>query len=207
MKIRKTRPAASLVGRAAGRMMPSWTGAGGGACTLNTRPPCVSTSETISCLTPSSNTSNSSVLRSDTNCPCPSRAMTSVVTRSTATRNVGCPGACWAGSCAEAAVVRATARPRASNDLGVVRMVKIIAAAQLPPTNHQLPTRILSMRIAMAGDHAGFDMKRELLGKLRARGHDVVDLGTHSTDPVDYPDCADAVASALREKRAERGLI
>ena len=63
------------------------------------------------------------------------------------------------------------------------------------------------MRIAMAGDHAGFEMKRDLASKLRARGHDVLDLGTHSTDPVDYPDCADSVGAALRDKRAERGVI
>jgi ribose 5-phosphate isomerase B len=65
----------------------------------------------------------------------------------------------------------------------------------------------MSMRIAMAGDHAGFEMKRDLAAKLRARGHEVVDLGTHSTDAVDYPDCAVSVASALHDKRAERGLI
>jgi ribose 5-phosphate isomerase B len=63
------------------------------------------------------------------------------------------------------------------------------------------------MRIAMAGDHAGFEMKQDLASKLRARGHDVLDLGTHSTDPVDYPDCADSVGSAVRDKRAERGVI
>ena len=63
------------------------------------------------------------------------------------------------------------------------------------------------MRIAMAGDHAGFEMKRDLAEKLRGDGHDVLDLGTHSTAPVDYPDCADSVAAALRDGRAERGLI
>jgi ribose 5-phosphate isomerase B len=63
------------------------------------------------------------------------------------------------------------------------------------------------MRIAMAGDHAGFEMKRDLAAKLRAQGHDVLDLGTHSTDPVDYPDCAEAVGAAVRDTRAERGII
>ena len=52
------------------------------------------------------------------------------------------------------------------------------------------------MRIALAGDHAGFEMKRDLAPKLRAHGHEVLDLGTHSTDAVDYPDCAVAVAAA-----------
>lgn len=63
------------------------------------------------------------------------------------------------------------------------------------------------MRIAVAGDHAGFEMKQTLAATLRARGHEVLDLGTHSTDPVDYPDCAVAVADALRAGRADRGLI
>jgi ribose 5-phosphate isomerase B len=63
------------------------------------------------------------------------------------------------------------------------------------------------MRIALAGDHAGFEMKRDLAPKLRAHGHEVLDLGTHSTDAVDYPDCAVAVAAALRDRRADRGVI
>ena len=63
------------------------------------------------------------------------------------------------------------------------------------------------MRIAIGADHAGFDMKNELVVALRATGHEVIDLGTHSTTAVDYPDSAEAVASALREGRAERGLL
>ena len=63
------------------------------------------------------------------------------------------------------------------------------------------------MRIALAADHAGFVMKRELAAALRGDGHDVLDLGTHSTAPVDYPDCAASVAAALREGRADRGVI
>jgi ribose 5-phosphate isomerase B len=63
------------------------------------------------------------------------------------------------------------------------------------------------MRIAIAGDHAGFEMKRELAEILRRQGHEVLDLGTHSTDAVDYPDCAQAVADALTAGRADRGII
>ena len=59
----------------------------------------------------------------------------------------------------------------------------------------------------MAGDHAGFEMKRDLAHTLRAKGHDIADLGTHSTDPVDYPDCAELVAAALCDRRADRGII
>jgi ribose 5-phosphate isomerase B len=63
------------------------------------------------------------------------------------------------------------------------------------------------MRIAVAADHAGFGMKRDLAAALQAQGHDVLDLGTHSSAPVDYPDCAEAVATALRDRRVDRGLI
>ena len=59
----------------------------------------------------------------------------------------------------------------------------------------------------MSGDHAGFDMKDHLAAALKAQGHQVVDLGTHSTEPVDYPDCAESVAAAIRDGRAERGII
>lgn len=63
------------------------------------------------------------------------------------------------------------------------------------------------MRIAVSADHAGFEMKRDLATILRAQGHEILDLGTHSTEAVDYPDCAASVAAALHDRRAERGLI
>ena len=63
------------------------------------------------------------------------------------------------------------------------------------------------MRIALSADHAGFMLKDELAAKLTQQGHDVVDLGTHSSAPVDYPDSAEAVATALRDRQAERGII
>ena len=63
------------------------------------------------------------------------------------------------------------------------------------------------MRIAVGADHAGFDMKSHLVAVLRTEGHEVLDLGTHSTAAVDYPDCAEAVAGALSDRRADRGLL
>lgn len=63
------------------------------------------------------------------------------------------------------------------------------------------------MRIAIGADHAGFEMKRDLAGYLAQGGHEVTDLGTHSTAPVDYPDIAEAVAQAIRNGQADRGLL
>jgi ribose 5-phosphate isomerase B len=63
------------------------------------------------------------------------------------------------------------------------------------------------MRIALAADHAGFALKQELLAKLTQRGHTVLDLGTHSEAPVDYPDAALAVAAAFGEGQVDRGII
>jgi ribose 5-phosphate isomerase B len=63
------------------------------------------------------------------------------------------------------------------------------------------------VRIALGADHAGFEMKRILAGYLQECGHDVVDLGTSSSAPVDYPDIAEAVAGAVRGARAERGIL
>jgi ribose 5-phosphate isomerase B len=50
-------------------------------------------------------------------------------------------------------------------------------------------------------------MKQDLAATLRAEGHEVLDLGTHSTAAIDYPDCAESVAAAVRDGRATRGLI
>src|SRR2546426_9847 len=63
------------------------------------------------------------------------------------------------------------------------------------------------MRVALSADHAGFEMKEDLARILAGQGHQVLDLGTHSTVPVDYPDCARAAAAALHDGRAERGIL
>ena len=62
------------------------------------------------------------------------------------------------------------------------------------------------MRVALGSDHAGLELKEAVKGLL-AGEHEIVDVGTYSKDPVDYPDYAEAVAEALREARAERGII
>jgi len=61
--------------------------------------------------------------------------------------------------------------------------------------------------VAVAADHAGYDLKCLLLPRLRELGFEVLDLGTHSRDSVDYPDFAGAVADALRDGRAKRGVL
>lgn len=63
------------------------------------------------------------------------------------------------------------------------------------------------MKLALAADHAGLDLKEELAVFLARLGHSVEDLGTHSKDPVDYPDSARAVGEALSQGRAERGIL
>jgi ribose 5-phosphate isomerase B len=61
--------------------------------------------------------------------------------------------------------------------------------------------------IAIAADHGGFELKSLLIKDLQAAGHVVVDLGTHTADSVDYPDFADALAAALKDGRAARGVL
>jgi ribose 5-phosphate isomerase B len=63
------------------------------------------------------------------------------------------------------------------------------------------------MRLAMAGDHAGFRLKDVLADRLRAGGHQVIDLGAHDPAPSDYPDFAVAVGEAVTSGQAERGIL
>jgi ribose 5-phosphate isomerase B len=63
------------------------------------------------------------------------------------------------------------------------------------------------MRIAVGSDHAGYAAKEHLKRWLEERGHDVDDLGTHGTAPVDYPDFAARVGRAVASGDAERGLL
>ena len=61
--------------------------------------------------------------------------------------------------------------------------------------------------VALGADHAGFLLKEALKAWLAGHGHHVVDLGTHSTDPVDYPDIAAAVGEAVTVGRADCGIL
>ncbi len=63
------------------------------------------------------------------------------------------------------------------------------------------------MRIVMGSDHAGFALKEDLAATLRKEGQEVLDVGTYSSDPVDYPDYAAAVGEAIRTGKAERGIL
>src|SRR5215469_12370372 len=63
------------------------------------------------------------------------------------------------------------------------------------------------MRVAVACDHAGFVLKLQVIDELRKEGHETIDLGTNSTEPVDYPDYARAVAEAVLSGAAERAAL
>jgi ribose 5-phosphate isomerase B len=61
--------------------------------------------------------------------------------------------------------------------------------------------------IAVASDHGGFELKNVLIADLKAAGVPVLDLGTTSSESVDYPDYANALAKALAEGKARRGML
>ena len=63
------------------------------------------------------------------------------------------------------------------------------------------------MRITIGSDHAGFELKQVLIDYLHQAAHQVKDVGTNSTAPVDYPDFAEAVAKSLLRGECERGIL
>lgn len=63
------------------------------------------------------------------------------------------------------------------------------------------------MRVVLGSDHAGYELKQQLVDYVRELGHDVLDVGTHSTASVDYPDFSEAVGRAVIEKRSDRGIL
>ena len=62
------------------------------------------------------------------------------------------------------------------------------------------------LRIAIGSDHAGFNLKQRLASDLTDLGHKVIDLGSHSTDRVDYPDYGEAVGRAVVSGDADTGV-
>lgn len=63
------------------------------------------------------------------------------------------------------------------------------------------------MRIAVGSDHRGTVMRDKIIQFLEKLGHEIVDMGTHSHDSVDYPDVAAAVAESVSKKEVERGIL
>ena len=63
------------------------------------------------------------------------------------------------------------------------------------------------MQLVVGCDHAGFPMKSPVIEFLMSLGHEVTDLGTHTPDPVDFPDIAQRVGDAIRSGDAERGIM
>ena len=63
------------------------------------------------------------------------------------------------------------------------------------------------MRVAVASDHAGFPLKATVVNAVFAAGHQPIDLGTVSTDSVDYADYAEKVGRAIQQGEAERGIL
>jgi ribose 5-phosphate isomerase B len=63
------------------------------------------------------------------------------------------------------------------------------------------------MRIAVAGDHAGFALKELVVAQLRQEGHEALDLGAFNEERSDYPDFAQLVGEALQQGQVERGIV
>lgn len=69
------------------------------------------------------------------------------------------------------------------------------------------PNGEVAVRVIVGSDHAGYQLKEHLVAHLEAAGHDVIDVGTDSEEPVDYPDFAAAVARAVVGGEGERGIV
>jgi ribose 5-phosphate isomerase B len=63
------------------------------------------------------------------------------------------------------------------------------------------------MKVAVAADHAGFPLKDRMIQIIRDAGHSPIDFGTHSTEPVDYPEYVEKVGRAIQRGEVERAII
>ena len=63
------------------------------------------------------------------------------------------------------------------------------------------------MKIAVGFDHAGFPLKETVLKAVENAGHEPIDMGTNSAEPVDFPDITEKVGRAVQNGEAERGII
>lgn len=63
------------------------------------------------------------------------------------------------------------------------------------------------MKVVVGFDHAGFPLKQTVLEAVRNAGHEPIDVGTNSADPVDFPDYSEKVGRAIQNGEAERGIL
>lgn len=63
------------------------------------------------------------------------------------------------------------------------------------------------MKVAVAFDHAGVPLREAVFAAVEAGGHEAIDFGVHSTEPVDYPDVAEKVSRAVSQGLADRGVV
>jgi ribose 5-phosphate isomerase B len=88
------------------------------------------------------------------------------------------------------------------------RFLSGIAAAQIAASqNSATGAEAAKMKVAVGADHAGFPLKGPVVQLLRTWGHSVNDLGTFSTDPVDFPDIAKKVCAEILAGSAQRGIM
>ena len=87
------------------------------------------------------------------------------------------------------------------------RRVTVVKDGQAPPDAAALVPEGDPRTLAIASDHTGITLRQALATRLRARGLSVRDLGTHTTDPVDYPDVAQAVAVLVARGEVHAGIV
>ena len=88
------------------------------------------------------------------------------------------------------------------------RHVTVVAAGLAGPAAGQDLVPVADVkRVAIGTDHTGVALKHTLVQHLRGRGMQVLDLGTNTSDPVDYPDIASAVAFAVARREADAGIV
>jgi ribose 5-phosphate isomerase B len=95
-----------------------------------------------------------------------------------------------------------------AKDTLAARRITVVAAGSLDAS---LPADLAPVadirRVTIGSDHSGVALKRALVEHLRGKGLAVVDVGTNSTEPVDYPDIARAVAQPVARKEADAGIV
>ncbi len=97
--------------------------------------------------------------------------------------------------------------PLAKDTLAARRVTVIPAGASDTSLPADLAPASDIRRVTIGSDHTGLAMKRALVAHLRGRGVAVLDIGTDTTDPVDYPDIAGAVATSVARGEADAGIV